>query len=111
MVNQQVMNLQLNFSYFDYENRRITCSLQFANPDNFPADELESILRHYMIMGQYFIPAEWIPVSGELADETILAEFESLDETNRAQSVCSVNELLRAVQGEGWATNGVRRAA
>jgi hypothetical protein len=105
------MNLQLNFSYFNHENLRINASIQFSNQDNMTAEEVEFILRQHMIMGQYFIPAEWMPVSATLADDEILAEFESLDTTSSVDAVGSVDDLLKRIYGGQPLIQDVRKAA
>lgn len=76
------MNIKFNYLYRDFSNYKNYNSIVLSNPNNFSINEIDKLIREYLIDGEYFeaekigIPSLFFEEKNE--DDHEWHEFESL---------------------------------
>lgn len=95
-LNSVTMNLKLNYSYSEGQAGRIYAAAVFSNPSGLDVRDIEQLLLTRLVCGLHFRPTEWnVPLSWNLIeDESLMADFDGIEETWKEANAGSIDELL-----------------
>lgn len=100
------MNIKLSYLYRDASNYKQYHEVVFANPNNIPFKEIESIIRASLIDECWFVAKDWnLPdmhfkeYEWDEEKDHQWHEFESLEETAEAKTVeMSIEDFLEIIR-------------